>query len=490
MEIAKASLKELTKAIKDKKISCEELTRHYLNEIGKQNSKINAYISLNEQAIDQAKELDLQISKHNLSDKKLLGIPFGIKDMICTKGLKTTAASKMLENFVPPYDATLVERIKNHGGIILGKLNQDEFAMGSSNENSYFGPCKNPWDLERVPGGSSGGSAAAQAAGLAAITIGTDTGGSIRQPSNFCNTVGVKPTYGRISRYGVVAFASSLDQAGPIASCTEDAALALEAICGVDEKDSTTAIEKVENFSENLAKDLKGLKIGIIKEFHADKIATSVQKVYQEALSNAKNLGAEIVEISIPMTQQSIPMYYLIAASEASSNLARYDGVRYGYRSEFPDLSGIELEKFYSRTRAEGFGAEVQRRIILGTYCLSSGYFDAYYKKACQVRRILKNQFNEEFKKCDVILSPVTTSPAFKLTEKINDPLSMYLNDIYTVSANLVGLPGMSLPYGFSENHLPIGVQLMAPAFQEKKMLNVAHALEQTTAATRKKAVL
>lgn len=487
MDITKLSLKQLSEAIRQKKISSLDATKWYLQSLKQQNSRLNAYINTNEHAEQQAKQLDEEILKGQHQDKKLVGVPFGIKDMLCTKGIKTTAASKILENFIPPYDSTVVRRIKNHGGIILGKLNQDEFAMGSSNETSYYGVCKNPWDLTRVPGGSSGGSAAAQAAGLAAATIGTDTGGSIRQPASFCNIVGVKPTYGRVSRFGIVAYASSLDQAGPMVNTVEDAALVLEVICGQDENDSTTSARKVEDFSINLAKDLKGIKIGVIKQFHTDKLDSEVQKTFQEAVNNAKKLGAEIVEISIPLIAEAIPIYYLIASSEASSNLARYDGVKYGYRAEFKDLSSMSLEDFYSQTRAQGFGAEVKRRIMLGTYCLSSGYFDAYYKKACQVRRILKDQFCEEFKRCDVLMSPVCTTPAFKIGERIDDPLSMYLNDIFTVSTNLVGIPGMSLPYGFSKDNLPIGIQLMANSFQEKKMLDVASALETTTTAGQRK---
>lgn len=497
MEAVTKSLKQQVEAIKRKELSCEELVNSYLKRIQKINPLLNAFITLNEKVLEEAKELDQQIAKsysaktsNDLTANKLLGIPFGIKDMFCTKGIKTTAASKMLEEFIPPYESTVTKRIKEHGGLVLGKLNLDEYAMGSSNETSYFGVCKNPWDLSRVPGGSSGGSAAAQAAMLAAATMGTDTGGSIRQPANFCNVVGVKPTYGRISRYGIVAYASSLDQAGPIVRTVEDAALILEVICGQDSNDSTTSSRKVENFSENLAQDLKGIKIGIIKEFIEDKIDKDVQRIFQEAIENAKKIGAEIVEVSIPMIEHSIPIYYLIAASEASSNLARYDGVKYGHRANFKNLSAVDLEQFYSQTRAEGFGSEVQRRIMLGTYCLSSGYFDAYYNKACQVRRLLKNEFTEQFKKCDVLLSPVTTSPAFKIGERIEDPLTMYLNDIFTVSTNLAGLPGMSLPYGFSKENLPIGIQLMAAPFAEQKMLSIAHALELTTTASKKKLIL
>ncbi|MEZ0391739.1 MAG: Asp-tRNA(Asn)/Glu-tRNA(Gln) amidotransferase subunit GatA, partial [Pseudobdellovibrionaceae bacterium] len=442
--------------------------------------KLNAFISWNEKSETEARAVDDKIARGE--DPGLLaGVPFGIKDMFCTKGLKTTAASKILENFIPPYDATVVSRLKAAGITILGKLNQDEFAMGSSNETSYFGATKNPWNLEYVPGGSSGGSAAAQAARLVAGTLGTDTGGSIRQPSNFCGIVGVKPTYGRVSRYGIVSFASSLDQAGPMVSCVEDAALTLEVICGQDEKDSTTSNREVPQFSKNLKEDLKGIKIGLVKEYQSDGLHSDVQRVFAQAIEVAKKRGAEIIEVSIPLTDQAVPMYYLISASEASSNLARYDGVKYGYRTKIDSMSAIDLDEFYMKNRGEGFGKEVKRRIMLGTYCLSSGYYDAYYNKACQVRRLLRDQFIAAFQKCDVILSPVTTSPAFKIGSKISDPLSMYLNDIFTVSANLSGLPSMSVPFGKSQEGLPIGVQLTAGHFEEQKLLNVGFSLQQSS---------
>ncbi|MBL7544462.1 MAG: Asp-tRNA(Asn)/Glu-tRNA(Gln) amidotransferase subunit GatA [Bdellovibrionaceae bacterium] len=482
MDILKSSLKDISAAIKSKKISATEAVEFYLKRAGLHNSKINAYITMNEHALAQAKEIDVKLSKgEDLSNKKLLGIPFGIKDMLCTKGIKTTAASKILENFVPPYDATVVSRIKSNGGIVLGKLNQDEFAMGSSNETSTHGLCRNPWDLERVPGGSSGGSAAAQAAGLAAATIGTDTGGSIRQPASYCGIVGVKPTYGRVSRYGIIAYASSLDQAGPMVNSVEDAALVLESICGFDEMDSTTSQRSDTQFSQNINKSIKGTKIGVLKEFFSDQLDMDVKKSLELAIDNLKKLGAEIVEVSIPLTAHAVPIYYLIAASEASSNLSRYDGVKYGYRYDFKDLSSVSLDSFYSKTRGHGFGSEVKRRIIMGTYCLSSGYYEAYYGKASQVRRLLKNQFSEVFKSCDALISPVSTTPAFKLGERIDDALAMYLNDIFTVSTNLVGIPGMSLPYSLSQKNLPIGVQLMCRDFDEQKMLNIAAALEETS---------
>jgi aspartyl-tRNA(Asn)/glutamyl-tRNA(Gln) amidotransferase subunit A len=478
MDLTQASFKQVKDAVESKKISAVEVTKHFMARAEKLNPLLNAYIAFNTKALEDAASVDAKIHKGERVGP-LAGVSFGIKDLLCTKNLRTTAGSKILGNFIPPYDATVVSRLKVAGAIILGKLNLDEFAMGSSNETSFYGNCKNPWNTNYVPGGSSGGSAAAQAARIAMGTIGTDTGGSIRQPSNFCGIVGVKPTYGRVSRYGIVAYASSLDQAGPMVSTVEDAALALEVICGHDEKDSTTSQQKVPEFSKNLSTHVKGLKIGFLKEYQSGEIQSDVSKNYQNAMSELKNAGAEIIELSVPLTEFAVPMYYLIAASEASSNLARYDGVKYGYRSDFKDLSSLSLEDFYSQTRGEGFGKEVKRRIMLGTYCLSSGYYDAYYNKACQVRRLLRDQYTEAFKKCDLLLSPVTTTPAFKIGEKSSDPLKMYLNDIFTTSTNLAGLPGMSVPFGFSADGLPIGIQLTANHFNEQVMLNVASALEQ-----------
>lgn len=481
MDLNTASFKEIATAVKTKKASALEVTQHFLKRAKSLDGKLNSYITFNDKAEDEAKALDARIAKGE--DVGIMaGVPFGIKDMFCTRGLKTTAASKILENFVPPYDATVVERLRKAGITVLGKLNQDEFAMGSSNENSHFGPVKNPWNVQYVPGGSSGGSAAAQAARLAAGTVGTDTGGSIRQPASFCGIVGVKPTYGRVSRYGIVAFASSLDQAGPMVSCVEDAATTLEVICGRDEKDQTTSDHEVPKFSQHLKEDLKGLRVGLVKEYMTEKgLDADVQKTLDSAIETLKKRGAEIVEISISLTSQAVPIYYLVAASEASSNLARYDGVKYGYRTDIKNLGAMDLDDFYCKTRGEGFGKEVKRRIMLGTYCLSSGYYDAFYNKAGQVRRLLRDQYTEAFKKCDVILSPVTTSPAFKIGDRISDPLAMYLNDIFTVSTNLAGLPGMSVPFGMSKDGLPIGVQLTAAHFEEQKMLNVGYSLEQAS---------
>ncbi|MBX2988064.1 MAG: Asp-tRNA(Asn)/Glu-tRNA(Gln) amidotransferase subunit GatA [Bdellovibrionaceae bacterium] len=477
MDLTHASMVEIAQAVRSKKVSAKEVANHYKHRIEKLDKQLNSFITVNDQAETEAAKIDEKIARGE-DPGPLAGVPFGVKDMFCTRGLKTTAASRILGGFVPPYDATVVARLKQAGIVVMGKLNLDEFAMGSSNETSAFGAVKNPWNLDCVPGGSSGGSAAAQAARLVAGTVGTDTGGSIRQPASFCGIVGVKPTYGRVSRYGIVAYASSLDQAGPMVSTVQDAALTLELISGRDERDSTTAEKKVPAFSKDLSTNVKGMKIGVLKEYMAGGLHPDVEKTVQKAMENLKSMGAELVEVSAPLTEHAVPIYYLIATSEASSNLARYDGVRFGHRADFGNLSAVELDQFYSRSRGEGFGDEVKRRIMLGTYCLSSGYYDAYYSKACQVRRLIRDQFDDVFKKCDVVLSPVSTHPAFKTGERISDPLAMYLNDIYTVSTNLAGLPGMSVPFGLSKERLPIGVQLTAGHYEEQKMLNVAAALE------------
>ncbi len=476
MDITFSSFKQISAAIKTKKISAVEVTKHFLSRIEKLDKKLNSYVLINDQAVAEAKMIDDKIHKGEMLGL-LAGIPFGIKDMLCTKNLRTTAGSKILENFIPPYDSTVVKKLKSAGVVILGKLNQDEFAMGSSNETSFFGAVKNPWNTDYVPGGSSGGSAAAQAARLAAGTIGTDTGGSIRQPASFCGVVGVKPTYGRVSRYGIIAYASSLDQAGPMVSSVEDAALTLEVICGHDELDGTSSQKVVPQFTAQLNSDIKGLRIGVLEEAMKDGLHPDVEKTVQNGIETLKKLGAEIVPVSLSLIEHSIPVYYLIAASEASSNLARYDGVRYGFRAEMRE-SSASLDDFYAMTRGIGFGSEVQRRIMIGTFCLSSGYYDAYYTKACQVRRLIKNEYDEAFKKCDVILSPVASTAAFKIGDRITDPLKMYLNDIFTTSTNLAGLPGMSVPFGLSKDRLPIGIQLTAQAFEEQKLLNVGLALE------------
>lgn len=479
MDLLSASLTEIAEAIRTKKISAVETGQFFLQRTEKFNPQLNAVLSISKTWMNQAQAIDKKVSQGE--DPGLLaGVPFGIKDLICTRHDPATAGSKMLKKFVSPYDATLIEKIKAHGGFVLSKLNLDEFAMGSSNETSAFGPVKNPWDLDRVPGGSSGGSAAAQSARLCAASLGTDTGGSIRQPASFTGLVGVKPTYGRISRYGVIAYASSLDQAGPMTTSVSDAALVLEAISGFDRRDSTSSNLPVPSFQKSLNPDLRNIRVGLLKEFlRPEALDPDVQKTFQSAVDFLRQEGAQVQEISVPLSHSAVPIYYLIATSEASSNLARYDGVRFGHRAEFKNLASVDLDDFYSKTRGEGFGKEVKRRIVMGTYCLSSGYFDAYYLKACQVRRLLLNQYKAAFEQCDVILSPVTTSPAFRIGEKISDPLAMYMNDIFTVSANLAGLPGLSVPFGFSKDSLPIGVQVLGNHYQEQRILNLALALEQ-----------
>lgn len=486
MNLTDLGIAQLREHIERRELTALQVTEAYLGRLQKIDPQLNAFITVNERALDEAKAIDNRLSKGERVGP-LAGLPVAIKDMLCTKGIKTTAASKMLSHFIPPYDSTVVARLKEAGAIVIGKTNSDEFAMGSSNETSFYGPVKNPWNTACVPGGSSGGSAAAQSARLAVASIGTDTGGSIRQPASFCGIVGVKPTYGRVSRYGIIAYASSLDQAGPMTSQVSDAAEVLEIISGHDPHDSTTSQKPVPAFTKNLRKDLKGIKVGIIKDYENDSLHPDIRQTYDKALEAARTLGAEVVEVQIPLTQYSVPIYYLIAASEASSNLARYDGVRYGFRAEFKNLSGVELTKFYSQNRGQGFGEEVQRRIMIGTYALSSGYYDAYYNKASQVRRLLTEEFQEAFKSCHVLLSPVTATPAFKLGERISDPLAMYLNDIFTTSTNLAGLPGMSLPFGFSSDQLPIGIQLTAPHFKEEIMLGVASALENIAAIKERK---
>ncbi len=481
MEILTASLKTLRDSIRKGDVSAAQVMEKYMGQIEKWNPKLNAYVTLNEKALDQAKAIDARLAKKE-NVGPLAGVPIAIKDMLCTRGLRTTAASKILHNFIPPFSATVVERLEKAGAINPGKTNLDEFAMGSSTETSAYGISRNPWNLEYVPGGSSGGSAAAVAGGLANAAIGTDTGGSIRQPASFCGIVGVKPTYGRVSRYGIVAFASSLDQAGPMARTVEDAALILEAISGRDEHDSTTAANPVPKWSELINKNLKGMKVGLPKEYFSDSLQSETRKAVERAIAAVKAAGAETVEVSLPLTEMAVPIYYLVCTSEASSNLARYDGVRFGHRADFSKKPAEDLAEFYCRTRGEGFGTEVKRRIILGTYALSSGYYDAYYKKACQVRRLLRQQFTEVFSKCQILMSPVTASPAFKIGGRISDPLQMYLNDIYTTSANLVGIPGMSVPAGFSSEGMPIGVQLLSSHFQEQHLFNAGAAIEETLA--------
>ena len=467
--ITSQSLTSLVKNIKEKKLSSEDVTKAFV-ERSEKSKELNSYISEDfSNAINKAKKFD---EKPNL-DLKLPGIPMAVKDLFCTKDIRTTAGSKILENFIPTYESTVTQNIWNEGAILLGKLNCDEFAMGSSNETSFYGNVQNPIDKGLVPGGSSGGSAAALCGQLTPITIGTDTGGSIRQPASFTGTVGLKPTYGSCSRYGIVAFASSLDQAGPMAQNVEDCALLQEVISSYDNKDSTSIDFKRNQYSKNLTKDIKGKKIGIPKEYRVEGMPKEIEELWRKGIEYAKDCGAEIIDISLPHTSYALPTYYIVAPAEASSNLARYDGVKYGFRAK-----GENLIDMYEKTRSEGFGAEVQRRIMIGTYVLSSGYYDAYYLKAQKVRKLIKNDFDEAYKKVDAILTPSTPSSAFKIGEKKDDPVSMYLNDIFTVPVNLAGLPAISIPAGHDAAGYPLGLQIIGKAFKEQEILNLAYAME------------
>jgi aspartyl-tRNA(Asn)/glutamyl-tRNA(Gln) amidotransferase subunit A len=485
VDLTQGSIIEIRDAVRARRTSAVEVAKHFLDRQKKLDSRYNAFISMNAKALDEAAAVDAIVARGQ-DPGPLAGVPVAVKDLLCTEGLRTTAASKILENFIPPYSATVVNKLRAAGAVVMGKTNLDEFAMGSSNENSAYGAVKNPWNTERVPGGSSGGSAAALAARISPAAIGTDTGGSIRQPASFCGVYGIKPTYGRVSRYGIIAFASSLDQAGPMANSTADCALLLEVISGQCGFDSTSSKVGVPSWTRDLKSDLTGVRIGLPKEYFAAGLDSDVARVTQDAVVAVKKRGAEVLEVSIPLVKHAVSVYYLIATSEASSNLARYDGVRYGYRSDFAKDPASDLGEFYSRNRGEAFGTEVKRRIMLGTYALSSGYYDAYYQKACQVRRLMRDEFTRSFEQCDVLLSPVTTSPAFKLGSRVTDPLQMYLNDILTTSTNLAGLPGMSVPAGFSADGLPIGVQLTAKHFDEQRILDVSLALEETLAAGKK----
>ncbi|MDC0653635.1 Asp-tRNA(Asn)/Glu-tRNA(Gln) amidotransferase subunit GatA [Candidatus Pelagibacter sp.] len=468
--ITSLTLTELVKNIKDKKISSEETTKAFIDR-GEKSRDLNTYITEDfSNALEKAKNFD---QKPNF-DLKLPGIPMAVKDLFCTKDVKTTAGSKILNNFIPPYESTVTQNIWNEGAILLGKLNCDEFAMGSSNETSFFGNVQSPIDKGLVPGGSSGGSASALASNLTPITIGTDTGGSIRQPASFTGTVGLKPTYGSCSRYGIVAFASSLDQAGPMSKNVKDCALLQEIISTYDEKDSTSINFKRNEYSKELTNNIKGKKIGIPKEYRVDGMPKEIEDLWTKGIEYVKDCGAEIVEISLPHTNFALPTYYIVAPAEASSNLARYDGVKYGFRSK-----GENLIDMYEKTRSEGFGSEVQRRIMIGTYVLSSGYYDAYYLKAQKVRKLIKNDFDEAYKNVDAILTPSTPSAAFKIGEKTNDPVSMYLNDIFTVPVNLAGLPAISIPAGVDVKGYPLGLQIIGKAFDEQNILNIAYAMEE-----------
>jgi len=469
------TIAELAQGLKKGDFSSEELTKSYLERIKKYDTALNSFITVSEDhALAQARAADAAMAKGNVTT--LTGIPLAQKDIFCTNGIKTTCGSKMLDNFIAPYDATVIHKFNQAGSVMLGKTNMDEFAMGSSNETSFYGGVKNPWDIQTVPGGSSGGSAAAVAARLAPASTGTDTGGSIRQPAALCGLTGLKPTYGRVSRYGMIAFASSLDQAGTFTQTAEDAALMLNVMSGLDEKDSTSVDKEVPDFSANLNQDLKGLKIGLPKEYFGEGLNADVAKVVEEAIAEYKKLGAEIVDISLPNSHLSVPAYYVIAPAECSSNLSRFDGVRFGYRCDEPK----DLEDLYKRSRGEGFGDEVKRRIMIGTYALSAGYYDAYYLKAQKIRRLISDDFVAAFEKVDVIMGPTSPEVAFKAGEKSNDPVSMYLSDIYTIATNLAGLPGMSVPCGFS-NNMPVGLQIIGNYFDESRLLNVAHQYQQTT---------
>ncbi len=468
------SLRELALGLKNSDFSSVELTQYFLDRI-ETNKDINAFITVDsDSSLRQAAQADEMLSSNN--GQPLTGIPLAQKDIFCTEGMRTSCGSKMLDNFISPYDATVIRKFRQAGSITLGKTNMDEFAMGSSNETSFYGRVLNPWDKERVPGGSSGGSAAAVAARLAPAATGTDTGGSIRQPASFCGITGLKPSYGRVSRYGMIAFASSLDQGGPMTRSAEDAAIILQTMSGFDPRDSTSIDIEVPDFSAGLENELKGLKIGLPVEFFNEDLDPAIASITTDALREYEKLGAKLVDISLPNSHLSVPCYYVLAPAEASSNLSRFDGARYGYRTaEYDDLLDM-----YKKTRAEGFGEEVKRRIIIGAYALSAGYYDAYYLKAQKIRRLISDDFTRAFEKCDVIAGPTAPGTAFRFGENSDDPVAMYLNDIYTISVNLAGLPGMSIPAGIN-NKLPVGLQLIGQYFDEEKLLNVAHRYQQVT---------
>lgn len=468
------TIAELAKGLQAGTFSSQELTKAYLERI-KKHSDLNCFITVTEaEAMAGAKIADQLISDGKAGP--LTGIPFAHKDIFCTQGIKTSCGSRMLGNFQAPYNATVIERFNQAGAVTLGKLNMDEFAMGSSNETSFFGPVKNPWDLSAVPGGSSGGSACAVAARLAPGATGTDTGGSIRQPAAFCGITGLKPTYGRVSRYGMIAFASSLDQGGPMTRTVEDAALMLQTMAGFDSRDSTSVDKPVPDYSKGLNDSLAGLKIGLPKEFFGDNLNIQMAQIVEEAIAEYTRLGAEVVEVSMPNINLSIPAYYIVAPAECSANLSRFDGVRYGHRCEAPE----DLTDLYIRSRGEGFGAEVKRRILIGTYALSTGYYDAYYLKAQKIRRLISEDFKKALSEVDVLMGPVTPTPAFGLGEKTGDPIEMYLSDMYTIAVNLAGLPALSIPAGFL-GHKPVGLQIIGNYFDEARLLNVAHRFQQET---------
>ena len=473
MELNQLTIHELQEKIKAGETTSTEIVQAVFRRIDAVEKDVHAYILLTrEKALEGAAHADEEIKKGNI--KTLTGIPIALKDLLCTKGVTTTCASHILHNYVPPYDATVVEKLRDAGAVFTGKTNMDEFAMGSSTETSYFGITKNPWDLERIPGGSSGGSAAAVVADECIAAIGSDTGGSIRQPAALCGVVGMKPTYGRVSRYGLVAFASSLDQIGPFTKDVEDCAIMMNILAGYDPRESTSVPADVPDYRQFLSRGIGGWKVGIPKEYFIEGIDAEVKDAIQQTIKVIEGMGAKCIEVSLPHTEYCLAVYYIIAPAEASSNLARYDGVKYGFRS----LDGRDLMEMYKKSRSAGFGAEVKRRIMLGTYVLSSGYYDAYYKKASQVRALIKQDFDEAFKQCDVLLTPTTPTPAFKIGEKTDDPLQMYLSDIFTISTNLAGIPGMVVPCGFTRAGLPVGVQFLAGHFEEGKLIQIAAAYE------------
>jgi aspartyl-tRNA(Asn)/glutamyl-tRNA(Gln) amidotransferase subunit A len=475
MDLNRLTIHELQKKIRAGDVSSTDIVRDVFSRIDAVEKDVHAFIAvMRNAALEGASRADADIKAGDI--KTLTGIPVALKDILCTKGFQTTCGSHILHNYIPPYDATVVEKLKEAGAVFVGKTNMDEFAMGSSTETSYFGITRNPWDLDRIPGGSSGGSAAAVAADECIASIGSDTGGSIRQPAALCGVVGLKPTYGRVSRFGLIAFASSLDQIGPFTKDVEDCAIMMGVIAGYDPRESTSVPTDVPDYREHLSRGIEGWTVGIPREYFIEGIDPEVMKAIQGTIKVVEGLGARCVEISLPHTEYCLAVYYIIAPAEASSNLARYDGVKYGFRSH----DGRDLLEMYKKTRSEGFGAEVKRRIMIGTYALSSGYYDAYYKKASQVRALIKRDFDKAFKQCDVILTPTTPTPAFKIGEKTNDPLQMYLSDIFTISTNLAGIPGISVPCGFTAAGLPMGVQFLAGHFEEGKLIQIASAYEKS----------
>ena len=473
MELNRLTIHELQNFIRSGEVTSTDIVASVFKRIDAVEKDVHAYITLmKEYAFEEALKADKDIKEGKV--KPLTGIPVALKDIVCMKGFLTTCGSHILHNYIPPYDATVVEKLKDSGAVFTGKTNMDEFAMGSSTETSYFGITRNPWDLDRIPGGSSGGSAAALAADLCIASIGSDTGGSIRQPAALCGVVGMKPTYGRVSRYGLIAFASSLDQIGPFTKDVEDCAIMMNALAGYDPRESTSVPMDVPDYREFLSRGIEGWRVGIPKEYFIEGIDPEVEESVRKAITVIEGLGAKCIEMSLPHTEYCLAVYYIIAPAEASSNLARYDGVKYGFRSQ----DSRDLLDMYKKTRSAGFGAEVKRRIMIGTYALSSGYYDAYYKKASQVRALIKRDFEEAFKQCDVILTPTSPTPAFKIGEKTEDPLQMYLSDIFTISANLAGIPGVSVPCGFTREGLPIGVQFLAGHFEEGKLIQISSAFE------------